>query len=247
MNRWLTCRRRLDAPAIRLYCLPHAGGSAGEYLRWADALPRTEVWGVNLPGRVPRHDEPPVTEVGDLVGVLVEEVAFAGPYALFGHSFGGLVAYELAQRLRGTGREQPDRLVLSGCPPPHVPRALPPVSGLPDEQFLDVVRQRYGPETAALLADPDLRDLALPGFRGDLAALERYAWPSHPPLDRPLWIVSGDRDELAGRRLAEWARHTTAECALRLLPGGHFYFRERPEAMTAALTELLEAPAGRPA
>lgn len=239
MNRWLTCRRRVDEPTIRLYCLPHAGGSAGEYLRWADALPSVEVFGVNLPGRAPRLDEPPITDVADLVDALADAVAFTGPFALFGHSYGGLVAYEVAQRLRSAGREQPDRLVLSGCQPPHVPRAVPAISGLTEEEFLDAVRQRYGTETAALLADPDLRDMVLPGFRADLAALERYAWPNHPPLDRPLWIVAGDRDELAGRRLAEWARHTTAEYALRLLPGGHFYFREQPDAVTAALREML--------
>src|SRR5205823_943244 len=91
---WLVCRQRRPEAAMRLYCLPHSGGSAGEYVRWSDGLPGVEVWGVQLPGRGQRVGEPPLTRMPALVAALVASVPFRPPFALFGHSLGGLVAYE---------------------------------------------------------------------------------------------------------------------------------------------------------
>lgn len=246
MTGWLSRRRPVDSPGIRLYCLPHAGGSAGEYLRLTDALPGVEVWGVNLPGRGARLDEPPLADLAALVEALVDEVRFRTPFALFGHSFGALLGYEVAQRLRARDREQPDRLLVSGCPPPHLPRTEPPLSHLPDEQFVDHIGRYYGGLPPELLGDPDLLALALPALRADLAALERYVHPGHPPLERPVTVLCGEWDPVAGQRLAEWDRHTTAGCLVRLVPGGHFYFRERPGQATEVLSGSLTAPSGRP-
>jgi len=245
MNPWLSRRRAVDAPTVRLYCLPHSGGSAGEYLRWADAMPKVEVWGVNLPGRGARLDEPPATTVAGLAEAIGREVPCAPPFVLFGHSLGGLLAYEVAQWLRAHGGEMPERLVLSGCAPPHLPRTAPRVSHLPDEQLLEQVARSYGGIPVEVLRDPDLRALVVPPLRADLAALERYAHPPHPPLPCPIVVLCGDRDGLTSLRLTEWDRHTTAGCRVRLLPGGHFYFREKPEAMMDVLADVLTEPSLR--
>ncbi|MBC3842411.1 thioesterase [Streptacidiphilus sp. 4-A2] len=104
---WLLCREPRPQARMRLYCLPHSGGSAGEFLFWADGLPGYEVWGVQPPGRGERIEEEPYTAMPELVRALADEAEFTGPYALFGHSLGAAVAYELASELRARGRELP--------------------------------------------------------------------------------------------------------------------------------------------
>ncbi|CAN0529258.1 unnamed protein product, partial [Laminaria digitata] len=45
------------------------------------------------------------------------------PFALFGHSFGSLVMFELARKLARDASATPLCLIVSGCRPPNVGRA----------------------------------------------------------------------------------------------------------------------------
>src|SRR5690606_33103860 len=54
--------------SLRLFCFPHAGGSAALFHRWPLQLPKTlELLGVQLPGRGSRFNEPHVRRLGALV------------------------------------------------------------------------------------------------------------------------------------------------------------------------------------
>lgn len=44
------------------------------------------------------------------------------PFALFGHSMGALVVYELARKLAQDNGVKPFVLIVSACRPPHVSR-----------------------------------------------------------------------------------------------------------------------------
>lgn len=105
---WFTGRRSPTA-RLRLFCIPYAGGGASLYREWASALaPWIEVQPVQLPGRESRFDEPPLTSMADLVQEILDPI---GPYldlpiAVFGHSMGALIGYELVRRLQ---RRQPVR------------------------------------------------------------------------------------------------------------------------------------------
>jgi acyl transferase domain-containing protein/surfactin synthase thioesterase subunit len=246
LSGWLARRRPVADPVCRLYCFPHSGGAAGEYLRWADALPEVEVWGVNLPGRGGRLAEPAHRSMTELARGVTEGITFDPPFVLFGHSFGTLLGYHVAQQLRAHGGAQPELLVLSGYPPPHLPRAVPPISTLPDAELLRRLDDHYGGVPRQLREDPDTAALVLPGLRADLAILEEYADPRLPPLDTPLVIVAGDRDPVGTDQLGQWDRHTTGGCRVQLLPGDHFYFRDRPDPLFQLLREAIRAPAARP-
>ncbi|MEU8380852.1 thioesterase domain-containing protein, partial [Streptosporangium sp. NPDC048865] len=80
--------------AIRLFCLPYAGGGSVEYQQWADLLPEAvEVVPVHLPGRERRFREAPHTAMDGLVAELAGALAphLGRPYALFGYSMGAVV------------------------------------------------------------------------------------------------------------------------------------------------------------
>src|SRR5262245_5024504 len=95
-------------PRLRLWCLPHAGGSASMFRDWPGGLPgAVEVGASQLPGREDRIAEPAVDDAAELADQLWQHVGphLDRPYALFGHSMGALIAFELARRARAAGAE----------------------------------------------------------------------------------------------------------------------------------------------
>ncbi|MFD0635608.1 thioesterase II family protein [Catenulispora yoronensis] len=160
--------------AVRLFCLPHAGSGPARYLRWADRLPGIDLIGVCLPGHERRVVEPPLRRVVDIVDALADAMAphLDRPFALLGHSFGGLLAFELARRLEADGA-RPLHLFISGAAPAPSRSADPPVRTLTDPAFLTHVR-RLGGLDPDVLAHPDLVDLVTPALRADYEAAEAH-------------------------------------------------------------------------
>ncbi|MEV0123997.1 alpha/beta fold hydrolase [Streptomyces sp. NPDC050703] len=244
MSGWTVRRHRRPDAAASLFCFAHAGGSPGEYVRWADDLPDVQVWGVHLPGRTTRHAEPPFTRVGPLVDALVTEVRFDadGPFALFGHSLGAVLAFETARELCRRGLRAPGRLIVSSCPPPPMPPSVAALRPLSDEALLGELERLGGRSLDHLRDDPGLLADALGGLRADLALLDSYAPAPGPRLTCPVTAVAGTREPTAGT-LAGWSRQTTGPTAVRLVPGGHFYFREDRTAAMGVVRESVLTPA----
>lgn len=83
---------------MRLFCLPHSGASAMAYNRWRRSLPEwLHVRALELPGRGMRMDEPLQCDIKRLAHQLADEISpeLDRPFAIFGHSLGGLLAFEL--------------------------------------------------------------------------------------------------------------------------------------------------------
>ena len=102
-NKWIAYREKQIKPQIRLFCFPYGGSGASVYREWQKLLPDTiEVCPIQLPGRENRFDEAPVDNLKLLIEVLLKNLSseFDLPFAFFGHSFGSLIAFELARALR---------------------------------------------------------------------------------------------------------------------------------------------------
>ena len=227
-SRWLLCRTRRPDAAARLYCLPHSGGSAGEFLFWSDVLPNLEVWGIQLPGHGNRMFEAGLTTMPEAVAAIAASVPLQPPYALFGHSLGAAVAYELTQVLHTRGLPLPQRLYLSSREPPHLHVQEAGLLRLTDDELLGELSQQYGDIPAELRDDPDWRELTLGSLRADLNIIASYQPVPAAPLPCPVTAVGGSQDpEVTQDQLGAWNSYTTGGFELRMFAGGHFYFREQ--------------------
>ncbi len=144
--RWFTTAGADPNADHQVFLFPHAGGTAPAYQSWAATLPSTmEVRTLQLPGRQERLGETPFTEVEPLLDALLEafEAELDGrPYVLFGHSFGGLLAYRLAVAAAWNGLPAPALLAVSAWAPGLEPAAeLARVSSMSDAELLARVRQ----------------------------------------------------------------------------------------------------------
>jgi surfactin synthase thioesterase subunit len=208
----------------QLLCLPHAGGSAVKYHAWRSGLADVaRVRPVDLPGHGSRRSEPLVEEIGALARTLTGELApgIDGPYALFGHSFGAVVAFELAHRL-SAAVGPPAALIVSGRNSPRTPHVLPPLYNAPPKELLSGLRELEG-DLPAVEDSPELLDLFLPPLRADLRMTETYRRPAAlPTLSCPVHVFAGDLDPVVdGPGLAAWAAETTGPCRVATVRGGH--------------------------
>lgn len=238
---------------VRLYCFPYSGAGASAYRRWGESLPAgVEVVPVELPGRETRFGEPPFDRMGPLVEALGRELPIpeGAPFALFGHSLGALVAFELARRVRRSSGALPVHLFVSACRAPHLPRRHPAVYDLPEPAFRDALRA-IGGTPGEILENEELMEIVGPVIRADYAVCDTYRYVPDEPLDCPLSAFGALDDPIvAPSELEGWKEHTRGPFRLRLLPGGHLFLREQRNLILRALTTDLspcfsEAAAGR--
>jgi surfactin synthase thioesterase subunit len=233
-----------------LICLPFAGAGASFFRRWRPSAPDgLTILPVQLPGREERVAEPPHTDVGSAADEAcrwaVRQLAGAQRTALFGHSLGAELAYELAWRLLDQG-VWVARLFVSGAPGPRN-RTLERVSHLDDAGFIDGLQRITGYRHGAL-DHPEMRAIVLPSLRADTQMHEAYSSAHAERLPIPITSLRGRDDELVTAAQArEWSGETSAGFASVEVGGGHMYLAEAPETvLRTALGELGRDSGGCP-
>jgi surfactin synthase thioesterase subunit len=241
---WFPAEAMNGTPELLLFCLHHAGAGASAYRNWQKLIGRRiEVVPVQLPGREGRFTEPAERSITRLAERLQEPLlqrAGGTPFALFGHSMGAVLAYELSHRLTRAGRP-PAHLAVSAYAPPHI-RVPTHVHTLSDQEFLDYVAGLEG-TVPAVLESPELLELLLPVLRVDFAACDSYAYVERGRLGVPLTAFGGDSDPgVSVPMLERWAELTSGPVGIEVFPGGHFYLLDQLEAVLDVLTGKLGIP-----
>ncbi|MDH0896154.1 MULTISPECIES: alpha/beta fold hydrolase [unclassified Pseudomonas] len=215
---------------LNLFCLPYSGASAMVYSRWRRSLPDwLEVRPVELPGRGARLGEPLQTDMHALARQLAGELAprLGQPYALFGHSLGALLAFEIAHALRDRGCSAPLALLASGTAAPTRREDYEKDYSQPksDVELVAELRDLQGtPEE--VLANEELMGLTLPILRADFLMCGRYQYRQRPRLELPIHVLGGKEDKSSMEQLLAWQDETATGFSLDMIAGGHFFIHE---------------------
>lgn len=242
-DRWLLfgADRKPDA-RIRLFCFHYAGSGGSMFAPWADSLPpEVELIAVQLPGRENRIAEPLLLDMDEVAPPIADAMAslLDRPYAMFGHSTGGLIAFEVIRVLRQHGLPQPKLLIASSQ---NAPEVKPPVirHTLSDPEFIEVLRGCNGTPDA-ILRDPILLDFLLPRIRADGAIFENYRYERQAPLDCRIVVFHGADDHMVDDDgLARWERETRRSFRRHRFPGDHFFIHSQEEAVLTHINRELE-------
>lgn len=245
---WIRRYHPADDSAVRLLCLPHAGGSASFYFPVSQALsPRVEVLAAQYPGRQDRLREPCVDNIPELADrllpLLLEEWTDR-PLALFGHSMGASLAFELAGLLEQRAGVVPVMLFASGRRAPSRFKVEDDVHRRGDDALLAEIKRLAGTDSR-ILGDDEVLRMVLPAIRSDYRAAELYRPERVHRVSCPVTALVGDDDPKAPLDdVRAWQEHTSGAFSMEVYPGGHFYLTEQAPRLIGRIGDAL---AGVPA
>ena len=242
---WIEFRPERREARARVLCVPYAGGSAQVFHALARSMPENiEVGAVQLPGRWNRRLEPLLTRVSDASRSLADEITRLSPtpYALFGYSVGGLIAFETARILaRGAKQQQPLALIVAAVGAPAERPNRPHLHMLSDAEFIKKQIERYpGGIAPAVLAEPDLMEMLLPILRADTKMFETYQYSPGAALACPIYAIAGEQDsQCPPSSMAGWAKETSGSFVTETVAGNHFFINNAVDRMRETILRTL--------
>jgi surfactin synthase thioesterase subunit len=231
---------RVTERPTRLFIFPHAGGSAQYYAPFAKTFSSAvKCVAVSYPGKGGNHDLGAFTGIPELADKVCSMITpfdpSGGPVAFFGHSMGGLLAFEVARRLEADGTPISALFVSATAAPGRSGYDYIPDS---DKGLLDTVSQMTGvnPE---FLENEEFAARILPTLRG-FKAITKYECPPEATVSCPIFAFFADDDEVAtAEKVAPWAQRTTSEFGTRMFSGHHFYVNDNLPELVADVENKL--------
>jgi medium-chain acyl-[acyl-carrier-protein] hydrolase len=223
-----------------LLCFPHAGGGAGSFVRWTGAFPPSVTpIRVQLPGRENLSAVPPLDQVDEVIAGLLPQVrALPQPIALYGHSMGALVAFELARALRRAGAA-PAHLFTSGRRAPQLAPTRQPIHHLPDDEFA-LALENSGGAVGFASQTPTLLKYTVPLTKADLRLCEEYVYRPEPAFPFPITVFHGLDDTVVDLAEADaWRAQTTSDFAMHTFAGDHFFHQRHRKLIAHHIADAL--------
>jgi len=213
----------------QIVMFPFGGGSGFSFAGLISEIPDDiEIVVINPPGHM-MDPQPPLESIeamvrlycGQLCPLLKQEVL------LFGHSIGGIVAFEVGKALSLSRVLNRPHIVISSVNPPHHTAETVDLRSDMDAQTLVDKCAVMGGIPEIFKREQSLLDIFLHGLRGDLKALESYsrsiAAGSVKMSDLSATVLYSDDDYIVHRdKLQDWQLYldvTQSVC----FPGHHFY------------------------
>lgn len=228
-------------PAANLLCFPHAGGGSFYYQRWRPllAMRNVDLRVAPYPHRDRRMNERMPMSVQELAEDLYSHLLpeLEGNYSTWGHSMGGVIAYEVTKRAIARLDNPPTLFVTSSSSAPGDTRfADTELLATPDG--IRCIIRRYGGVREAALANQEFMEYFMPILVDDLMMLGRYEDTQPSVLPCPFLLMEGTED---ASRVATWSTYTNASSEVRSYAGGHFFIADYPEELAAAISDRLSA------
>ncbi len=242
LNPWLirgNCQA--DAP-VRLICFHSMGVGASLFTRFLLNPPDDyDILAVQTPGRENRMAEPVAESVVELVDQIVPHLLplFDRPVVIWGHSFGGIVAWEVIRQLYDRHHCEPFHFVVTGTEAPHV---------VPMWQKREIMLKAMVPDNSPeyllsqsrFVDDPEFfKRIIVPGMRRDMSLLQSYRFRPSPPLNCPMTAFAARQDDMVYTDLIrEWSGYTDGGLELIEVDGDHWFLDRNRELITAAFREI---------
>ncbi len=240
LSRWLHYPKVNPKANLTLVCFPYAGGNSSTYFHWQSLLSEeVELALIQPPGRASRIFEPAIDEhevyLDQIYLALSEKID--KPFAIFGHSMGSRIGFELAKRL-STHTFPLVHLFASASRAAHLNLTHSLMHQLPDNEFIESIK-RLGAASSELLDNAELLELYLPTLRADFKIAETYIADAGSFLDVPITVLNGSLDTIEWESLLAWKELTKRTMNIETLPGGHLFIDNQAAAITKIINQQL--------
>ena len=153
----------------------------------------------------------------------------------FGHSLGGIVAYELSRLFENLNLKFPSQLIISSVKHPNLLTSLnldenyQKKNLLSDNNLFEHIEAIGGLPPGV---HPDFLRISLKSIREDYKIFESYSFENKSIISIPITTMSGKIDQFApAQNMYEWANYTSGNYNHYefgdSFTGDHFYFNDR--------------------
>jgi medium-chain acyl-[acyl-carrier-protein] hydrolase len=188
--------------------------------------------------------EAPMSDLGELVRQISAVISSQPrmPFAFFGHSLGGLLAFEVARYCMLHYLPQPLHLFASGCSAPQYRDRDRKLHLLPDNELIEALKD-YNGTPAEVLANEELMSLLLPMLRADFALVENYQYRATLRLSLPISVLAGRGDSHVEQMQVDgWSKETSGSCRVNWFEGDHFFVQSERAAVLDLVRGTLAEP-----
>lgn len=158
---------------------------------------------------------------------------------IWGHSFGGIVAWEVIRQLQERLHCEPIHFVVTGTEAPH---------SVPMWQKREIMLKAMVPENnpeyllsqSRFVDDPEFfKRIIVPGMRRDMPLLQSYRYRASPPMNCHMTAFAARKDDMVYTDLIrEWSEYTTGQFELIEVDGDHWFLDRNREMITTAFYEI---------
>lgn len=228
---------------MKLFCLPYAGGSETIYYKWKNYLqPLIEVLPIELKGRGKRFSEVFYENLEEAVEDIFENIKdkiVNNDYAIYGHSMGSLIAYELYYKICNENAKMPKHMFFSGYKAPSIPRKEKQICLLPDDEFIKEVIE-LGGTPQEVVESEELLQLFTPILRNDFKMLENYIYKEKKSkIQCNISILNGKEDDITLEEILSWKNHGDKGVKVYNFEGNHFFINTNLENIIKVINNTL--------
>ena len=162
------------------------------------------------------------------------------PYAVFGHSMGSMISYELAQRIRKNNLLPAVHFFFSG-------RRAPQVINNEKKRFHLMTEEEFRREVIQLGGTPpeffdcpEILDLYLPVLKNDFRIAEtEIHCERNGSLQSDITVFFGRDEVLTVEEREGWKIHTKGQCNIHYFEGGHFFLQRETDRLVGIINRTL--------
>ena len=231
--------------SISLFCIPYSGGSASIYYKWRmELLKNVNLVPLEPAGRGARIRQPLCRSMEDAIEDLYQQFITrydGGDYAIFGHSLGGLMAFELVHYILQQGHKMPTVIFFSGSRPPDRTHDDEILHTLPDYEFIQEIA-KLGGMSGEVFRNKELMDIFTPIIKNDYRLFEQYNYQTKARLlSCPVVLLHGDADSLVAlEELPHWEKFSDKETKTIIFPqADHFFIDKKYKEVVNIVNQTL--------
>jgi surfactin synthase thioesterase subunit len=212
----------------KLFCLPYAGGSAVIYMKWTitgiDIIPM-EYSGRGLRGDMPFYKSFEEL-IEDMYSIFKNTLQEADKYAMFGHSMGAQVVYELYRKIIKNNLILPKHIFLSGALAPDKKAEMKKISHLTDSCFMNEVK-KLGGLSDEIQNAKGFAEGFLKAIRSDIQIFENYIFEEdNTNINCPVTVFFGEKDRIGFEEVIQWRKYIYGEFAVNSFNEDHFFINK---------------------
>lgn len=243
-DKWLTVQKpNKDADKL-LFLFHDAGGSVRLFENWESHIDSsTEMITVQLPGRDDRAHEPLVNDLNHILEELLplmNEKIGNKPFFIYGHSMGGLIAFETARRLQHQYGKHAQELIVSGTPclkgyENHFVNNIFS-QDFSDEQFLSLIISN---DSNLDINNSGVKEL-VKMLRNDFKLIHSYRYKEMPALNCKITAIHAKEDDRVDvEKVKRWQSETHHDFSLIVVDGGHNFVYTHGEVAPLLINESI--------